>query len=133
MATTQEILDNAHKLGEMIATHETAKKFQHIVERLQSDIEAQRVMTDYQRIMQKLGEKEAQGRPIEPEEKRQLEKCQTAVARNLLLQQLQMAQMDYLDLMRQVDEAISGQGEIAPPEPAASPLVNPNLAGGKLS
>lgn len=106
--TTEQIMKAARALGEQIAQHPAAAKFHQVVEKLEKDVEAQRVMADYQRLIQKLGEKEAQGQPIEVSEKRQVEQLQGSVMRNPLLQQLQMAQMDYLDLMRQVDEAISG-------------------------
>lgn len=130
MATTQEILQAAEALGKLIATHDTAKKFEGSIQRLQADVEAQRSLNDYNRHMQKLGEKEAGGQPIEVEDKRQLDKLQNAVIRNPLLRDFQMAQMDYLDLMRRVDEAMAGgpapEG-IAPAGP--SPLAG--AAGGR--
>jgi cell fate (sporulation/competence/biofilm development) regulator YlbF (YheA/YmcA/DUF963 family) len=115
MATTQDILNAAQALGKLIAQHDAAKKFEETMLKLQADVEAQRVLNDFNRHLQKLGEKEQQGKPIEPSEKQQLDKLQTAVIRNPILRDFQLRQMDYLDLMRKVDEAISG----GPPEGAA--------------
>jgi len=126
MATTNEILDSARELGKKIATHAVAVKLEGTIGRLQEDREAQRLLADYQRHLTALGEKEAAGKPIEVEDKAKLEKLQNGVVRNPVLREFQMAQMDYVDLMRQVDEAISGvtpESEAA----AASPLVNPDL------
>lgn len=130
MATTQEILDAAHALGKIISTHEVARKLEDAVGKLQGDLEAQRVMTDYQRFLNSLAEKESQGRPIEVADKKKLDDLQNQVIRNPLLRAFQMAQMDYLDLMRKVDAAISGESPEAP-APAAAPLINPDVSMGK--
>jgi cell fate (sporulation/competence/biofilm development) regulator YlbF (YheA/YmcA/DUF963 family) len=121
MATTPEILDAADKLGRLISTHPAAKRMDDLMKRLQGDREAQRVLGDFNRHMQMLGQKEQTGRPIEIDDKRKMDTLQAAVAQNLTLRELQMAQMDYLDLMRQVDDRVSGgEGEAAAP---ASPIV----------
>ncbi len=116
MATTQEILDAAKALGKLISTHPAAKRMEDLMKKLQGDREAQRVLTDFNRHMQMLGQKEQSGRPIEVEDKRKMDQYQTAVAQNLVLRELQMAQMDYLDLMRQVDDLLGA----AEPDPAAA-------------
>lgn len=108
MATTQEILDAAAELGKLIATHPAAVKFEETIKKLQDDVEAQRLMTDLNRHMESLQEKEAAGKPIEVADKKKLEDLQNKMVRHSLLSQFQMVQMDYLDLMRKVDEAVSG-------------------------
>jgi cell fate (sporulation/competence/biofilm development) regulator YlbF (YheA/YmcA/DUF963 family) len=130
MATTQEILSAAREVGKLIASHDTARKLEAAMQKLQGDTEAQRALNDYNRHLQKLGEKEQSGKPIEVAEKQQLEKLQTTVIRNPVLRNFQMAQMDYLDLMRKVDEAMAGQPEqaagggpgIAQAPPGAAPV-----------
>jgi cell fate (sporulation/competence/biofilm development) regulator YlbF (YheA/YmcA/DUF963 family) len=136
MATTSEILNAARELGKLIRTHDAAGKFEASVAALQKDVEAQRVLNDYNRHLNSLAEKEASGRPIEVDDKRKLDQLQQKVIMNPLLQKFQMAQMDYLDLMRRVDEAMTGETEAAAsgsPGPAASPLINPDMGFGKLS
>ena len=59
MATKQEIIDAATKLGKLIADHTVGQKLEAAITKLESDLEAQRTMTDYQRVIQALGEKEA--------------------------------------------------------------------------
>jgi cell fate (sporulation/competence/biofilm development) regulator YlbF (YheA/YmcA/DUF963 family) len=121
MATTQEILTAAREVGKLIASHDSARKVEAAMAKLQNDVEAQRVLNDYNRHLQKLGEKEQAGKPIEVAEKQQLEKLQNAVIRNPVLRDFQMAQMDYLDLMRKVDEAMAGQPEQQPAGIAQAP------------
>lgn len=131
MATTQEIIAAATALGKLIATHDAAAQFELSVRKLEGDVEAQRVLNDYNRLMQKLAEKEAAGQPIEVDDKRQLEKLQAGIGRNATLRDFQMKQMDYLDLMRRVDEAMSGDtgASASSAAPAQSALVNPDIAG----
>jgi len=129
MATTQDILDAAKNLGKLISTHPAAKRMDDLMKRLQGDREAQRVLTDFNRHMQMVGQKEQSGRPVEVEDKRKLDQYQTAVAQNLTLRELQMAQMDYLDLMRQVDDLVGGAEQEGAP-PAAGAAGGPGAAGG---
>jgi len=129
MATTQDILDAAKSLGKLISTHPAAKRMDDLMKKLQSDREAQRALTDFNRHMQTLSQKEQMGQPIEVEDKRKMDQFQAAVAANLVLRELQMAQMDYLDLMRQVDDLVGGaEGEGAaggaPPATAPSPIIS---------
>ncbi len=127
MATTQEILDAAKSLGQLISTHPAARRMDDLMKKLQNDREAQRALTDFNRHMQMLSQKEQTGRPIEVEDKRKMDQFQAAVAQNLVLREMQMAQMDYLDLMRQIDDLINGaEGEGATgaaPAAAASPII----------
>src|SRR5690606_31067800 len=113
-----------------------AKKFEDAVRKIESDTEAQRALNDYNRHVHKVAEKEAQGQPIEVEDKRQLERLQQAVVTNPTLRDFQVAQMDYLDLMRRGDEARTGAsmgpaaGAEAPGTPGAAGIISPQMVGG---
>ena len=109
MASTDEIIQQATKLGELIADHETSRRLEKAVAGLQADLEAQRAMTDLNRYGQALEQKARSGQPIEVADKRKLEALESAVVSNPLLVGLQKAQMDYVDLLRKVDEAITGK------------------------
>ncbi len=134
MADTEAILRKARELGELIAQHETVARFDAAVKALREDTEAQRAVTDLNRHLEKLSQKQAENKPIEVEDKRRLESLQTAVVRNAVLRDFQTAQMDYVDLLRRVDEAVMSAGDIEPPEPggvagpAVSAPVNPDLS-----
>lgn len=125
MATTQEILDAADKLGKLVAEHDSARKLEELLKRLESNQQAQRALTDYNRHLQTLAEKQQQGQPIEVEDKRKLEQLQQAVATDPTLRELQMVQMDYVDLLRKIDEKITGEA----PTAGQSPLAGAGPAG----
>ena len=129
MASTQDILKAATDLGELIGQHTAALRLQDAAKLLESDRDAQRAMVDFNRFMQEIQQKEATGQPIEVEEKHKIDALQKAVAQSLPLQNFQMAQMDYLDLMRQVDEAVSGKQNDQPAAQAdqgGGAAANPN-------
>jgi len=119
MATTQEIIDAAQRLGKLLASHEAPSNLESAVKALQQDIEAQRLLNDFNRHINQLAEKEATGRPIEVEDKRKLEQMQGDLATNLTVRRFQMAQMDYLDLRRKIDEVIDK--ELAPAAVTSTP------------
>ncbi|MEE9211368.1 MAG: YlbF family regulator [Phycisphaeraceae bacterium] len=129
MATTQDIQNAARELGKLIATHEAAVKFEATLKKLDADIEAQRVLNDYNRHLTMIAQKEQNSAPIEVEDKRKLEQLHNQVVQNPLLREFQVAQMDYVDLMRGVEEAMAGRPAAAPNVAATSPLVNPDLSG----
>jgi len=137
MASTEEILQKARELGELIASHDSAKKLEDVLQRLENDQDAQRALNDYNRHLQTLAEKQQQGKPIEVADKQQLETLQKGVVTNPVLRDFQMVQMDYVDLMRKVDEAMGGQtptgtgpaGAMGSAGAAAtSPAGNPDLS-----
>lgn len=150
MADTQTIIDAAKKIGKMVSAHEATKRLESSLKSLESDPDAQNTIAEFNKHLQALAQKEQAGKPIEPEDKRKLESLQQSVVMNINLRNFQMAQMDYVDLLRKVDEAITGEsgdamsaigaggegggGDPAGGQgqgPAASPLVNPDLMGGR--
>lgn len=129
MATTQEVLAAARDLSELIAKHEAAQKVEEVMKKLEADVEAQRLLNDLNRHVATLAEKESSNQPIEVEDKRKLETLQGGVSRNVVLRDFQMVQMDYVDLMRKVDQAISDRGDQAPAASTSkSPIVTPGTS-----
>ena len=126
MASTQEIIDAARHLGKLIAQHPAATKMEAVLNAIEDDREAQRALTDFNRHMETVAEKQQKGQPIEVEDKRKLEELQKAVVRNKALRDMQVAQMDYADLMRQVDEAMS---DAMPDAPERGAGAGPALTG----
>lgn len=131
MTTTDEILQAAKDIGKLVASHQAAKRFHDTLETLRGDTDAQRLLNDYNRHLGSISEKESAGKPIEVEDKRKLEDLQSQVMQHPLLKNLQIVQMDYIDLMRKIDDAISG-GPAPTDEPTVStPIVNPDVSGGQ--
>lgn len=105
--TTEDVVKAATDLGQRIAEHPAASRYAEVLSALEADVEAQRLMSDYARHVQMLQAKESQQQPIEVAEKQRHTDLQTQVAQHPVLRDLQMAQMDYVDLMRKVEQTIS--------------------------
>jgi cell fate (sporulation/competence/biofilm development) regulator YlbF (YheA/YmcA/DUF963 family) len=110
MVTTDDVLNKARELGELITRHEATRKYQAALEKLRQDEAAQRLLNDLNRKFEEIEQKEQSGRPIEVEDKRTAESLRQQVARHPLLCELQMAQLDYVDLMRKIDALLGGGG-----------------------
>jgi len=115
MPTTEEILTAAEKVGRMVADHAATQKLESALKALEKDPDAQQSVQAFNQHLQALAQKEASGKPIEVEDKRKLETLQQAVVTNIHLRNFQLAQMDYVDLLRKIDEKIGGSAHDALP------------------
>jgi len=138
MADTSKIEQAAKDLGQMIADHEVGKEYQAATKAFNDDVEAQRLINDFTRTLQELGQKQAQQQPIEVADKKKLEDIQTKVAMNLQVRRMQTAQMNYLDLIRETVNTIteeSGGGldeQPASPTPGGAPAPGSGAPGGPM-
>lgn len=113
MASDEQILKSAGELGELLGKHPKVERLESAIGKLKEDVEAQRALNDLNRHLQSVSEKEMSGQPIEVADKRRLQELQTAVVHNLVLQEFQLAQMDYVDLVRRIDDAMYGRSAAA--------------------
>ena len=131
MADTEKVLAAARDVGKLIAQTTQAKGFEKAVQSLDKDVDAQRLLADLNRATGVLVQKQASGQPIEVAEKHKLEELRGVVATNITIGNFQMAQMDLLDLMRRVDDAIGGETALGTPGGgmAGSPGGSPGPGG----
>jgi len=135
MASDDQIMKSAQELGKLLGDHPKVARLEGAIEKLKGDTEAQRALNDFNRHLQTVAEKEMAGQPIEVSDKHRLQELQNEVVHNLVLREFQLAQMDYVDLVRAIDETMYGRSAAAaavgvtPREDgaaqAASPLVSP--------
>ena len=102
----KEIIQLAGRLGALIAGHERFLRLRRVENAVQADAEAREALDKLEQQRQKVAELEANLKPVEPEDKRELERLAGAVRSCGKLQELLRAQADYLELMRKVNEAI---------------------------
>jgi cell fate (sporulation/competence/biofilm development) regulator YlbF (YheA/YmcA/DUF963 family) len=121
MADTNEILAAAGRLGGLIATHPSIVAYKEVARQLDLDVAARDLLMQYEQLIERLSQKEAQMLPIEISEKRQFEQLQQSIALQPTLKRFAQAQAEYMDLMRKVQENINGglNGQAAPAAEAA--------------
>jgi len=120
MPNKQEIESKAKELGDLIGQTDAAKQMREVEQAVEKDADTQRLVNEFNQLIQTLSQKQAQGQPIEVEDKKKLEQAQTALATNIQVQRLQKAQMDYMDLLRTANTAMI---EAAGGEPDAGALT----------
>ncbi len=116
MADTQEIFGAARNLGSLVATHPTVVSYKETIRQLDLDVGAKALLQQYEQLIEVLSMKEAQMQPIEVAEKKQFEQLQQSITMNPMLKKFAVVQGEYMEFMKQVQEAINGgmSGTAAP-------------------
>lgn len=113
MASDEKLIKAAQELGTQLGENPKAVRLEAVVRKLREDTQAQRALNDLNRHLNAVAQKEMSGQPIEVADKQRLRDLQNTVVHNLVLREFQLAQMDYVDLVRKLDEAMYGQSEAA--------------------
>ncbi len=104
-----EILDLAAQLGKGIAATARFKALRAAEGAIEADAEARQLLKEADAQKARLADLAARGQPIEPEDKREMERLNEGLSGNEKLHALVRAQADYLELMNKVNEAIRRQ------------------------
>ena len=115
MADDQQLINQAKSLGQAIAAHPSVQAFLKARDAVLKDTDAQRLMTDYQRHTDKMGQLEMENKPIEVADKHKLRELETGMASNPALKELMRSQADYTYLMTRINQAME-----EPLQPAAA-------------
>ncbi len=128
---TQQILSEAEKLGRLVAQHPAVGRFKDAQRAVSEDPEAGRLMGEFDRQLETLARQEQSGMGVTDAQRRQLESLQSRLVSHLKIKNLNMAQVDFMDLLRKVTQTIQRPvQEVATPQssrPAASP-ASPGMA-----
>jgi cell fate (sporulation/competence/biofilm development) regulator YlbF (YheA/YmcA/DUF963 family) len=102
---TQQILQAAEKLGQMLKEHPAVERFKSAQKSVAEDAEASRLLAEFERGLEALGRQEQQGRPATDAQKMQLEALQSKIVSHIKIKNLNMAQLEFTDLLRKIGEA----------------------------
>jgi len=101
-----EIERLAEELGKAIAAAPQVAKLREAQKALDGEEGTTQLLTDYQQQADKVAQLEADQKPIEPEDKRKLQDLHDALVASETFKKYTMAQVDYVDLMRTVNDKI---------------------------
>ena len=99
------ILDQARKLGDLVAQHPAVAKYRDAQRTVSQDPDASRLLADFDRQLETLSRQEASGMSVTDAQRRSLESLQAQIASQLKVKALSIAQVDYMDLLRKVSQA----------------------------
>ena len=101
-----DILEQARRLGDLIRQHPRYQRLREADARVRDDAGATGALDGYNKAAVAIQQKEVRGRPVEVEEKRNLDRLRDAVASNETVKAFSTAQADYAEMMQRMNEAI---------------------------
>jgi cell fate (sporulation/competence/biofilm development) regulator YlbF (YheA/YmcA/DUF963 family) len=99
-----EILTAAEKLGQLVSQHPVIGRYRDAQRAVSQDAEASRLMTDFGKQIEALARQEQSGMPITDAQRQQLEAIQSRIASNLKVKALNLAEVEFTDLLRRVSQ-----------------------------
>ena len=117
---TQQILAEAEKLGQLVAQHPAVEKYKQAQKAVSEDPETNRAMAEFQRQFETLARQEQSGMPMTDAQRQQLESVQSRIVSNIRVKALNLAEVDFIDLLRKVNQTIQGKLVDLPPAARAA-------------
>lgn len=99
-----QILDAAEKLGRLLAQHPAIARYKEARRAVAQDPEASSLMSEFGRQIETLARQEQSGMAVTDAQRQQLESIQIRLASNLKVKALNMAEVEFTDLLRKVSQ-----------------------------
>lgn len=105
-ADLQQILSEAEKLGQLVATHPAIERYKQAQKTLADDPDAARSLAEFDRQIENLARQEQSGMPVTDAQRLQLESLQSRIVSNIKVKALNLAQVEFIDLLRKVNQTV---------------------------
>ncbi len=102
----QAIVELARRLGQAINESPQAGDLRAARQTLNDDPELSKLLKDYQEQVVKIARLEEEKKPVEVEDKQRLDGLQQKLLASEKFKKFSAAQLEYVDLMRKVNEAL---------------------------
>ena len=106
---TQQLMDEAEKLGRLVAQHPAVARYKQAQKSVADDPEAARLLADMDRQIEALARQEQAGLPITDAQRGALEAAQNRVVSHIKIKNWNMAQVEFVDLLRKISQTIQRQ------------------------
>ena len=106
---TQQLMDEAEKLGRLVAQHPAVARYKQAQKSVADDPEAGRLLADMDRQIEALSRQEQSGLPITDAQRMALESSQNRVVSHIKIKNWNMAQVEFVDLLRKITQTIQRQ------------------------
>lgn len=127
---TQQLMDEAEKLGQLVAQHATIARYKQAQKSLTEDADANRLLADFERQIETLSRQEQTGMPVTDAQRMQLEALQGRIVSNLKIKAWNQAQVEFVDLLRKISQTIQRPLQDPTGQPGAAPAAGgPRLTG----
>lgn len=129
---TQQIMDEASKLGDLVAQHPAISRYRDARKAVEQDTDASRLMAEFDRQIEALSRQQASGMPVTDAQQQQIESLQSRIVSHLKIKALNLAQVEFIDLLRKITQTIQRQLNLveAPAgAPGAAAATGPRVTG----
>jgi len=104
-----QLMELAERLGRQIAAHERTTLLQKAQQAVNDDQPTKDLLTQYQQQAQKIQQLEQEQKPIEVDDKHQLQSLEEKLSTNPQISELARRQADFVEMMHKVKKAIDDQ------------------------
>jgi cell fate (sporulation/competence/biofilm development) regulator YlbF (YheA/YmcA/DUF963 family) len=115
---TQQIMDEASKLGDLVAQHPAVARYKEARTALEKDPDASRLMAEFDRQLEALGRQQQSGMPVTDAQQKSLEVLQNKIVSHLKIKALNLANVEFVDLLRRITQTIQGRLSLQEAPPA---------------
>jgi cell fate (sporulation/competence/biofilm development) regulator YlbF (YheA/YmcA/DUF963 family) len=106
---TQQLMQEAEKLGRLVAQHPAVARYKSAQKAVADDPEAGRMLADMDRQIESLARQEQSGLPITDAQRAALEAAQNRVVSHIKIKNWNLAQVEFIDLLRKITQTIQRQ------------------------
>ncbi len=103
-ADNEEIMKLAEQIGTLLKDHPAVAKYKAAQESLAKDPDAARLMGDFNLMLESLGRQEQQGMSVTDAQRLQLESMQSKLVSHIKIKALNMAEVEFYDLLRKISQ-----------------------------
>jgi cell fate (sporulation/competence/biofilm development) regulator YlbF (YheA/YmcA/DUF963 family) len=103
---TQQLMEEAEKLGQLVAQHPAVDRYKQAQKAVAEDPDASRLLADFERQLAKLDQQAQAGLPVTDAQRDQLEALQSRIVSHIKVKALNMAQVEFIDLLRRITQTI---------------------------
>jgi cell fate (sporulation/competence/biofilm development) regulator YlbF (YheA/YmcA/DUF963 family) len=101
---TRQIMEAAEKLGQLLAQHPAVEKYKQAQKAVADDADANRLLSEFERQLESLARLEQSGQAVTDAQRMQLESLQSRLVSHIKIKALNLAQMEFVDLLRKVSQ-----------------------------
>lgn len=128
---TQQIMDEAAKLGELVKQHPAVARYKEARKAIEQDTDATRLLGELDRQVDNLNRQAQSGLAPTDAQQQQLEALQNKIVSHIKIKALNLAQVEFVDLLRRISQTI--QRPLADTPPTGASPSGPSGGGPRIS
>ena len=103
---TEQLIAEAEKLGQLVAQHPAVARYKDAQKAVESDPDAGRLMAEFNRQMDTLERQMQAGMNVTDAQRANIEALQSRIVSHLKIKALNLAQVEFVDLLRKITQTI---------------------------